>query len=354
MLKAGYIKEAKLLSKTKVFENELITTDIPILNVAFSGDLDGGFGPGLAVFAGASKSFKTLLGLLCVRSFLRSDPEAIVLFYDSEFGATPDYFAGLNIDIDRVIHIPIKDIEELKFDIMPRLQEVGAKDKVMIFIDSVGNLASKKEVADALSKNEASDMTRAKQLKSVFRMVTPYLTMKKIPCVAINHTYKTQEMYAKDVVSGGTGIYYSANTIFIITKAQVKDGTDVVGFTYTINIEKSRYIQEKAKLPFTVTYKGGVSKYGSLFDLAMEAGYISKTKVGWYNLVDPETGEVMNPALREKEVIKNKDFFEKLLQTEGFKTYVSTRYKLASIGQVGDTEETEAEDSFDPEDEDME
>ena len=89
-------------------------------------------------------------------------------------------------------------------------------------IDSIGNLASKKEVEDAENEKSVADMTRAKSLKSLFRIVTPHLTTKNIPCLAINHIYMTQEMYSKPIVSGGTGIYYSANQIFIISKSQEK------------------------------------------------------------------------------------------------------------------------------------
>ena len=127
-------------------------------------------------------------------------------------------------------------------------------------------------------------MTRAKSLKSLFRIVTPHLTTKNIPCLAINHIYMTQEMYSKPIVSGGTGIYYSANQIFIISKSQEKDGDQLAGFKFTINIEKSRYVKEKSKLPFTVLFDSGIMKWSSLFDLAQESGHIIKPKMGWHQL----------------------------------------------------------------------
>lgn len=331
MMKTGSTKSASVLSKSSFFNaKEIIPTDLPILNIAFSGSLDGGLVSGLTVLAGESKTFKTMLSLYCMKAYLDKHPEGIALLYDSEFGITPEYIASFDIDTDRVLHIPIKDVEELKFDIVKKLQEVSDKDNVFIMIDSVGNLASKKEVEDAENEKSVADMSRAKSLKSLFRIITPYLTTKNIPCLAINHVYKEIGMFPKAIVSGGTGIMYSANTVFIITKAQEKDGTDLSGWKFTINIEKSRFVKEKSKLPFTVLYDSGIQKWSALFELAMEAGYLIKPKVGWYQLVDPETGEVSEKNYRQADVQKNDQFFEALVKKADFKAFVENRYKLTA------------------------
>ena len=144
----------------------------------------------------------------------------MILFYDSEFGAPQGYFDSFGIDTDRVIHSPITDIEQLKHDVMNQLSELERNDRVMVIVDSVGNLASKKEVDDAIDGKSVADMTRAKQMKSLFRMITPHLTLKDIPAVVVNHTYKEIGLFPKDIVSGGTGIYYSADNIFIIGRQQ--------------------------------------------------------------------------------------------------------------------------------------
>ena len=204
MLKSGSLKTASVLSKSSFFNaKDPIPTDLPILNVAFSGTLDGGLLPGLTVLAGLSKSFKTMLSLYCMKAYLDKYKDGIALLYDSEFGITPEYMQSFNIDLDRVVHIPITNIEELKFDVVQRIEQIEKKDRVFMMIDSVGNLASKKEVDDAANEKSVADMTRAKQLKSLFRIITPYLTTKNIPCVVVNHIYMTQELYSKPVVSGG-------------------------------------------------------------------------------------------------------------------------------------------------------
>jgi len=174
-----------------------------MINVALSGRVDGGLTSGLTVLAGPSKHFKTSFALLMASSYLKKHKDAVLMFYDSEFGSPQQYFESFGIDTNRVLHIPIKNIEELKFDIVNQLEQIERKDKVIILIDSVGNLASKKEIEDAMNEKSVADMTRAKALKGLFRMVTPYLTLKNICLLAINHTYATMEMFSKQIVSGG-------------------------------------------------------------------------------------------------------------------------------------------------------
>lgn len=332
MLKAGSVKQASALNDSAFFKDkDPIQTELPIVNIAFSGSLKGGLIPGLTVVAGESKSFKTLLGLYCMKAYLKKYPKGIALLYDSEYGITPEYLESFDIDTSRVLHIPIEDVEQLKFDIVGRLDEVSKGDNVMVMIDSIGNLASKKEVEDALNEKSVADMSRAKALKSLFRIITPRLTTKDIPCIAVNHTYKEIGLFPKNIISGGTGIYYSANQIFIISKAQEKEGTDLAGWKFTINIEKSRYVKEKAKLPFKVLYDSGIQKNSSLMDLAIESGHIQKATQGWYNLTDLSTGEIIEPKRRGKDIEVDDDFFKELCLNESFGKYVERKYKLQNV-----------------------
>lgn len=198
------IKDSAILAQSKFFtKKDMIPTSIPIINVALSGRMDGGLTPGLTMWAGPSKHFKTAFSLLMARSYLDKYPDAALLFYDSEFGTPQSYFDSFGIDTERVLHTPITNLEQLKFDIMQQMDNLERGDRVMIVIDSIGNLASKKEVEDALEGKSVADMSRAKQIKSLFRMVTPHLTIKDIPMVVVNHTYMEQGLYPKAIVSGG-------------------------------------------------------------------------------------------------------------------------------------------------------
>lgn len=342
--KSGAVKETSILSKSDFFNvKDSVPTEIPIINVALSGRLDGGLTSGLTFLAGESKSFKSLLGLMLVKSYMKKYEDAICLFYDSEFGITPEYIESNGIDTDRVLHIPIEDLEQLKFDISQRLDDIERKDKVIILVDSVGNLASKKEVDDALDGKAVADMSRARVMKSLWRIVTPHLTTKDIPCVAINHTYQTMEMYSKAVMSGGTGGMYSANQVFIITKAQDKDGKELLGYHFTINIEKSRFVREKSKFPFNVRFESGINKWSGLLEVGLEGGFITKPSMGWYSRVDVETGEVEEKKVRAKDT-NTKDFWLPILTSTRFQEYIESRYQVGKTQLVADEFEEELDD----------
>ena len=329
--KNSTIKETSILSSSKFFKKkDMIPTSIPVINVALSGRLDGGLVPGLTMWAGPSKHFKTAFSLLMAKAYLDKYDDGVVLFYDSEFGTPQSYFDAFGIDTERVIHTPIMDVEQLKFDIMQQLNQVERGEHVIIVVDSIGNLASKKEVDDAMDGKSVADMSRAKQMKSLWRMVTPHLTMKDIPCVVVNHTYKEIGLYPKDIVGGGTGSYYSADNIFILGRQQEKDGTEVVGYNFIINVEKSRYVKEKSKIPVSVSFDGGISKWSGLLDIALESGHVIKPSNGWYSKVNLETGEVEEKKWRIKDT-DSKEFWLPILQTKSFYDFVKDRY---SVGQV--------------------
>ncbi len=193
--KTSTIKEASVLSESRFFNrtvSDSAPTPVKALNIALGGDINGGLTPGHTGIAGPSRHFKSNVALLLAASYMKKHKDSIMIFYDSEFGSPSSYFKAFSIDMDRVFHIPVTNLEQLKFDIMKQLEEITDKDNVIIVIDSIGNLASKKEVDDALKESDKTDMTRARVIKGLFRMVTPLLTLKDIPLITILHVY--QEM----------------------------------------------------------------------------------------------------------------------------------------------------------------
>ena len=340
--KNSSIKDSAILSKSKFFtQKDMIPTSVPAVNIALSGKLDGGLTPGLTMWAGPSKHFKTAFSLLMAKSYMDKYDDAALLFYDSEFGTPQSYFDSFGIDTERVLHTPITDIEQLKFDIMNQLTNLERGEHVIIVVDSIGNLASKKEVEDALDQKSVADMSRAKQVKSLFRMVTPHLSLKDIPMVVVNHTYKEIGMFPKDIVGGGTGSYYSADNIFILGRQQEKDGTEITGYNFIINVEKSRYVKEKSKIPVNVSFDGGINKWSGLLDIALESGHVIKPSNGWYSKVDKETGEVEDKKYREKDT-NSAEFWLPVLKQQSFRDYVEGKYRVAAteILQDSDIQET--------------
>ena len=325
--KNSKINTTEVLADSKFFnEKDMTPTDVPMINVALSGSIDGGISSGLTVLAGPSKHFKTSFALLMAGAYLKKHPDAVMLFYDSEFGSPQSYFEQFGIDVSRVLHTPIANVEELKFDLISQLEELDRGDKVIVVIDSIGNLASKKELEDTLSEKSVADMSRAKALKGLFRMATPYLTMKNIPLLAVNHTYKEIGLFPKDIVGGGTGIYYSADNIWILGRQQDKKGTEIQGYHFVINVEKSRYVKEKSKIPITVSWDGGVRSYSGLLDVALAGGYVIKPSNGWYQSANGHNGEEASKVRYDQTL--EKEFWDPIFTNSDFKEFIKKQYSI--------------------------
>lgn len=347
LLKNSTIKAAAMLEKSRVFETrDLAPTQVYALNIAYSGSLHGGLDTGLTLWAGPSRHFKSLYTLISVKAWLDKYPDAICLFYDSEFGTPSAYFKSVGIDTDRVIHIPITNVEELKFDVMKQLNAVEEGEKVIFAIDSIGNTASIKEVEDALNEKSVADMSRAKALKGFTRMITPILKTKNIPCLGVNHTYQEIGMFPKTIMGGGTGLMYSADQVFIIGRSQEKEGSDLVGYTFTINVEKSRHVREKSKIAITVKHEGGIDKYSGLLDIAMQTGHVIKPSNGWYSRVIDGVAEDRKWRARDT---STKEFWDDLIyKDKSFDEAIGKLYKVANAELFSkDPEEMEDDEVLD-------
>ncbi len=299
--KNSKIEGADILSDSNLYSTkDVCQTSVPMINVALSGSIDGGLTSGLTVLAGPSKHFKTSFGLLMAAAYLKKHEDAVLLFYDSEFGSPQAYFEAFDIDTDR-----------------------------------------KKELEDALSEKSVADMTRAKALKGLFRMVTPYLTMKNVPLLAINHTYQEIGLFPKAVVSGGTGIMYSADNVWIIGRQQEKEGTEIKGYHFVINVEKSRFVKEKSKIPISVTWEGGIAQWSGLTDVALDLGYVKKPKVGWYQAVNPKTDEELTGNKRMKDTL-TKEFWEDVFEKTDFAKAIKEHYSVGHVSMIsGDNDDTD-------------
>jgi hypothetical protein len=141
-------------------------------------------------------------------------------------------------------------------------------------------------------------------------------------------------MFPKAVVGGGTGSYYGADNIWILGRQQDKDNGEIQGYHFVINVEKSRYVREKSKIPITINYEGGINRWSGLLDLAIEGGYIAKPKVGWYAVVDRTTGEVSGKNYRAGDIVDSKEFWLNIMSTTDFAAWIKKRYSLDTEGSL--------------------
>jgi hypothetical protein len=129
------------------------------------------------------------------------------------------------------------------------------------------------------------------------------------------------------VVSGGTGVYYSADTIWIIGRQQDKEGDVVSGYRFIINVEKSRFVREKSKIPITVSWEGGIERFSGLLDIAQEGGYIIKPSQGWYTAIDPATKKELSGKLRADDT-NSAEFWQNIYSNTDFKKYIENRFSV--------------------------
>lgn len=326
ILKSTGNKYGAAIKDSDSMEREtLFSTDIPILNVALSGDIDDGMSPGLLQLVGESKTFKTLYMLLMAKAYMDKYPDAVLAFFDSELGADMSYFDSIGIDTDRVVHLPFESVEDLRIQLAKLLKDTASGDHIFIAVDSIGLPPSEKEVTDAEDGKTTADMSRARALNSLFRIVGIQLGLKKLPMVVVNHAYdQIGTMYPQKIVKGGKVSYLLSDEIFMISRAQEKSAGELEGYTFTLTIEKSRKVKEKSKFPITVLFNGGIDEYSGLLEIAVESGHIEKPSNGWYQLKGVEqkvrasaTGPLLDIVMKD----------------ETFKTFVKQKYKLVT-GQL--------------------
>jgi len=137
------------------------------------------------------------------------------------------------------------------------------------------------------------------------------------------------------VVTHNTGSYYSADNIFILGRQQEKEGTELLGYNFIINVEKSRYVREKSKIPVSVKFDGGISRWSGLLDMALLSGHVIKPSNGWYSKVDTETGEVEEKKYRLKET-DTKDFWLPILSNPTFQKWVVDNYQISHGAIISD------------------
>lgn len=327
-LRKNTIVDAQLLKNSKYFDNvKKIPTRVPLMNLALSGKLKGGLPAGILQIAAPPKHFKTNFMLEIMHGYQteKAGKDYLIVLYDSELGSTPEYYTKCGIDTSRVDHRVIKSVEELKSDIANLLNDIEEGDDVLICIDSLGMLRSNKEATDAINTKEVADMTRAKAINSLFRIITGESAIKQIPIVVVNHSYQTQELYAKEVASGGRKTQYAAHTLLFITKAQEKEGDELAGFRFTLRAGLSRYVKENATFPIIVKFGHGIERYSGIFDLALEHGFLVAEKQGWYKFKDakPEDKAVRKSAIETDETV-----MEAFLNNIEFTNKVEAAYSL--------------------------
>tara|TARA_A100001015_G_scaffold46607_1_gene51407 strand:- start:4117 stop:5142 length:1026 start_codon:yes stop_codon:yes gene_type:complete len=256
-----------------------IDTGSHIFNAVLSGSIHGGIPSNkITALAGESATGKTFFVLGMVKHFLDSNPDAGVIYFESESALTKQMIEERGIDSERMIIMPVTTVQEFRtqaLTVLDKYMEQDEADRKPIFmvLDSLGMLSTTKEVEDTADGKETRDMTRAQVLKAAFRVLTLKLGRAKVPMVITNHTYDVVGAYMPTKeMGGGSGLKYAASTIVYLSKKKDKEGTEVVGNIIHCKTQKSRLSKENMMVDVRLRYETGLDKYYGLLDLAVKHG----------------------------------------------------------------------------------
>tara|TARA_Y100000817_G_scaffold115402_1_gene90448 strand:+ start:1478 stop:2494 length:1017 start_codon:yes stop_codon:yes gene_type:complete len=259
--------------------DSFVDTGSYIFNALLSGSIYGGMPQNKVVaIAGESATGKTFFVLGMVKNFLEKNPNAGVLYFESESAITKQMIVDRGIDPKRMVIMPVTTVQEFRTQAIRVLDDhlskpEGERPQMMLCLDSLGMLSTTKEVEDTADGKETRDMTRAQVLKAAFRVLTLKLGKAKVPMVVTNHTYDVVgSMFPQKEMGGGSGLKYAASSIVYLSKKKDKDGSEVVGNIIHCKNHKSRLTVENKMVDVRLSYTDGLDKHYGLLDLALKYG----------------------------------------------------------------------------------
>ena len=263
--------------------NSYIDTGSYIFNALLSGSIYGGLPSNkITALAGESATGKTYFAMGIVKTFLDANPDAGVIYFESESAITKELIVNRGIDADRMVIFPISTVQEFRHSVLKILdsyltQNESDRKPLFLCLDSLGMLSTTKEMEDTAEGKETRDMTRAQVLKAAFRVMTLKLGRAKVPMLVTNHTYDVVgSMFPQKEMGGGSGLKYAASTIVYLSKKKEKDGTEVIGNIIHCKNHKSRLTVENKMVDVRLTYDKGLDRYYGLLELAEKHGVFKK------------------------------------------------------------------------------
>jgi RecA/RadA recombinase len=270
----------------------------------------------ITALAGESSTGKTYIALGIVSKFLRDNPDAVVLYFDSEQAVTSDMFKNRGIDPKRIAVFPVSTVEEFRHQAITIVDKYLALPKqdqkpTFIVLDSLGMLSTSKEMADTAEGKDTKDMTRAQIIKATFRVLTVKLGIAKIPLLMTNHTYQSMGMFPTAELAGGQGLKYAASTILYLSKRKDKNSDgEVVGNIIHCKLYKGRFTKENSMVDLRLNYETGLDSYYGLVDIAVNSGVFKKNST---RIELPDGSKVFEKIIYENpEKYFTKDVLEQL------------------------------------------
>ena len=223
----------------------------------------------ITCLAGQESVGKTFFALSIAKNFLEENKENVIVYFESEGALTTNMITERGLDPDRFIVLPVATVEEFRTQCIKMVDGLDKDTKVMMFLDSLGNLSTRKEMEDSASGSDKRDMTRAPVVRGTFRTIALKLATKNIPLIITNHTYEKVGAYVPtQEISGGGGIKYAASVIVTLRKKKFKDGTEVLGNIIKMKLVKGRLTKEESTIEAMLDYQTGLDQYYGLVEIA--------------------------------------------------------------------------------------
>tara|TARA_B100001989_G_scaffold5835_1_gene3916 strand:+ start:960 stop:1970 length:1011 start_codon:yes stop_codon:yes gene_type:complete len=260
-----------------------IDTGSYIFNALLSGSIYGGIPNNkITAIAGETSTGKTFFCLGMVQHFLESNPDAGVIYFESESAISKQMIEDRGIDSHRMLLVPVTTVQEFRLQaikILDKYNDQTAEERkpLMFVLDSLGMLSTSKEVEDSEAGKETRDMTRAQVVKSIFRVLTLKLGKANVPLIVTNHTYDVVGAYIPTKeMGGGSGLKYAASTIVYLSKKKEKDGKEVIGNIIKCKTAKSRLTKENSDVETRLFYDRGLDRYYGLLELGEKHGVFER------------------------------------------------------------------------------
>tara|TARA_B100000085_G_scaffold76563_1_gene68779 strand:- start:1452 stop:2462 length:1011 start_codon:yes stop_codon:yes gene_type:complete len=260
-----------------------IDTGSFIFNALVSGSIYGGVpGNKITAIAGESSTGKTFFCLGIVQHFLESNPNAGVIYFESESAISKQMIVDRGIPADRMMIVPVSTIEEFRTQscrILDKYMEQPKEDRqpMMFVLDSLGMLSTEKEITDVANDKQVRDMTKSQLIKGAFRVLTLKLGKANVPMLVTNHTYDVIGAYVPTKeMGGGSGLKYASSTIIYLSKKKEKDGKEVVGNIIKCKAAKSRLTKENSQVETRLYYDRGLDRYYGLLELGEKHGVFER------------------------------------------------------------------------------
>ena len=288
--------------KAKTF----ISTGVYILDAALSARLLGG---GIATsritgLLGESGAGKSFIAYSICKSAQKAGYSVIYIDTERSLDLEDVHKFGIDSDLEKFRLVRSNKVEDINMTISQLVDELKTQKlagyeipKILLVLDSIGMMSSNKEKSDLLKGDMKQDMTRAKQLNSMFRSISSDLGYLEIPMVCCNHTYLTQDMFPKEISKGGSGLIYAASVLGFLSKSKLKTGEEddmdlgQSGISVLFKTQKNRLAKPK-KIRFDISFANGMNPYTGL-DSFCRPEYLDQIGIAKGKMeVDKKTGEM--------------------------------------------------------------